>query len=380
MRRPTGTLVTVCALVAALLVTGFGRDGDRSAAEPPGELLLQPAAARGPDPFTRSAVIPTATAPATVSAVTRTPQRDATTPRSVSGGTPGLYGGTAGAGSCDVERQLADLTADRRKVNAFAQVASVSPASVPRHLRGLAPVVLRADTRVTDHGYRAGRASGFQAVLQPGTAVLVDTRGVPRVRCAGGNPLTPPRAPRDGGSVDGRPWPGYRPERVIVIAPAERPVTDITILDSVHGAWIERRIDHDCRYDHVVPLPLPEPSPPVAVPGEHPSDSASPGLSVGADPPGPARECHEDACLPISSVPWATPMPTPTTHPRTPAAPPPGTTTPEDPGTGIGPEAVPDTPDLPDGGGLIPDDPDDPDSPATRTGAVLDSPTHHFGV
>ncbi|PZT71125.1 hypothetical protein DN402_02310 [Streptomyces sp. SW4] len=62
--------------------------------------------------------------------------------------------------------------------------------------------MLRADTRVTGHGLRGGRPVGGQAVLQAGTAVLVDDRGVPRVRCAGGNPLTrrrrsgrtPPRA------------------------------------------------------------------------------------------------------------------------------------------------------------------------------------------
>ncbi|GHF01088.1 hypothetical protein GCM10018785_74850 [Streptomyces longispororuber] len=63
---------------------------------------------------------------------------------------------------------------------------------MPAYLRGLTPVVPRADTRVTGHGCRDGRATGHQAVLQARTAVLVDDRGLPRVRCACGNPLLPP--------------------------------------------------------------------------------------------------------------------------------------------------------------------------------------------
>ena len=58
----------------------------------------------------------------------------------------------------------------------------------PGYLRGLTSVVLRADTQVTNHGFRDARVTGFQSVLQAGTAVLVDNRGVPRVRCACGSP------------------------------------------------------------------------------------------------------------------------------------------------------------------------------------------------
>ncbi|EFH29027.1 MULTISPECIES: DUF6777 domain-containing protein [Streptomyces] len=201
MRTPTRTLVTACALAAALLVAGCGGAGDENSVEATGELFLQPAQAQGPSPFTRSAAT-------TAAPLTRTPRLDPTAPRTVSGGTPGLYGGTERVGSCDVPRQIVDLTADPSRTRAFAQVAGVSPAAVPDYLRGLAPVVLRADTRVTDHGYRGGKASGFQAVLQAGTAVLVDNRGVPRVRCACGNPLTPPVAMRSGAVVSGQPWSG----------------------------------------------------------------------------------------------------------------------------------------------------------------------------
>jgi hypothetical protein len=212
VRTPTQAVVTACALAAALLVAGCGGDGgdgDENNAGANGELFLQTAAAQGPRPFTRS----TATSATWVTSVTvpspltRTPQRASTTPRTVSGGTPGLYGGVERVASCDVARQIHDLAADRSRESAFARVEGVPPAGVPDFLRGLAPVVLRADTLVTDHGYRAGRVGGFQAVLQAGTAVLVDARGVPRVRCACGNPLTPPVAMRGGVVVGGGPWP-----------------------------------------------------------------------------------------------------------------------------------------------------------------------------
>ncbi len=112
--------------------------------------------------------------------------------RSFPGSTPGLYGGTRAVGSCDVGKQIGFLSSDPGKARSFAQAAGVPRAAVPDFLRGLTSVVLRADTQVTDHGFRDGRATSFQSVLQRGTAVLVDDRGVPRVRCAGGNPLNPP--------------------------------------------------------------------------------------------------------------------------------------------------------------------------------------------
>ncbi|MFJ6386379.1 DUF6777 domain-containing protein [Streptomyces sp. NPDC091972] len=349
MRRPTRTLATAGVLAAALIVAGCGRD--ESTGEPTGTLLLQPAAARGPNPFTPSA----ATAPPPL---TRTPHRDASAPRTLSGGTPGLYGGTARVGSCDVERQIRDLTADRRRTSAFARAAGVPPAAVPEHLRALAPVVLRADTRVTDHGYRDGRANGFQAVLQAGTAVLVDGRGVPRVRCAGGNPLTPPVAMRGGAVVEGRPWPGYRPDQVVEVSPGEQVVTDLTIIDLVDHSWIERRIGHDCRHDHVIPTTAPEPLPPEDLPG----DSASPDTPLGTHPPTPVPSLPYRPSPPstpdcASGRPYDDGCPTPTVPAAPPTVPPDGTrpTATEVSGTDLGPETVPDTPDLPDGGGLIPD-------------------------
>ena len=69
---------------------------------------------------------------------------------------------------------------------------NATPAGIGAYVDSLTPVVLTDDTLVTNHGYRDGHATTLPAVLQAGTAVMVDTLGVPRVKCNCGNPLTPP--------------------------------------------------------------------------------------------------------------------------------------------------------------------------------------------
>ncbi|MBG0850828.1 hypothetical protein I2W78_02890 [Streptomyces spinoverrucosus] len=427
MRTPTGTLVAACALSAALLTAGCGTEGGEVATAG-GELLLQPVRDQGPDPFTDS----TATSSATPAPVTRTPQSapaagsgpDLTAPatltgvRSYSGLTPGLYGGRARAGSCDVERQIRLLTADRGRAQAFARAAGVSEASIPGYLRGLTSAELRADTRVTNHGYRDGRATARQAVLQAGTAVLVDNRGVPRVRCACGNPLGAPVAMRGTPGSGGRAWAGYRPTEVIRVTPASQVITDITLDNVVDDTWIERRIGQDVRHDRVVPRPelrpdRPSPSRPRPQ-GSAPSDGASSAEGGEEAAPVPA-EPATGAATPTPEEP-VTGAATPTPEGDAPLLPPEGDAPllppesgapllpPEDSGTApslpaeptlqepveprapadeIGPETVPETPDLPDGGGLVPDDPDvsddvgDTDAPET-TDSILGSMTDLF--
>ncbi|MEV5531847.1 DUF6777 domain-containing protein [Streptomyces prunicolor] len=301
MRISTGTIATACALSATLLVAGCGGDGGKDT-KSSGEVFLQPVAAQGPDPFTDS----TATAPSTPPRVTRTPQSTPTgstpmrpTPtgtvsapsgrmRTVSGATPGLYGGTARSGSCDVERQVAYLTGDQAKARAFAQAEGISPGAIPGYLRGLTSVVLRADTQVTNHGFRDARVTGFQSVLQAGTAVLVDNRGVPRVRCACGNPLKAGAASGGAAGNSGRPWSGFRPAEVVVVTPAPQVITNITIINIVDNTWIQRPLGHrGPHHDHVVPrpphmtpTPTPTPTPSRTGPSPRPHDSgssASPG-------------------------------------------------------------------------------------------------------
>ncbi|QIB42263.1 DUF6777 domain-containing protein [Streptomyces aureoverticillatus] len=299
MRTSTRTWATALGISAALTVAGCsGSDSDgqekKQNADSGRELFLQPVAAQGPDPFTDSTARDTGSPPP----VTRSQQpspSDSSPPadqglRSLAGGTPGLYGGTQRVGSCDVGLQIRFLTAEPARARAFAGAAGIAQDGIPAYLRGLTPVVLRADTRVTNHGYRDGRATAYQSVLQAGTAVLVDDRGLPRVRCACGNPLKPPVAFRNTPSHSGQPWSGYRPTKVIVVTPAPRPINVIVIVNIVNNTWIERKTgDHHGEDDHTVPPPDPTSTPPTdsADPDESgdPSDSTDPtDPSDSADP------------------------------------------------------------------------------------------------
>jgi hypothetical protein len=108
--------------------------------------------------------------------------------------------------------------------------SQVGVAQIRDYVFELTPVILRADTWVTNHGYSNGRPTPIQSVLQAGTAVLVDSYGVPRVKCYCGNPLLPSR--RFPPVYTGPPWPGFNPGKVIVI---EQSVTiiDVFVLTNV---------------------------------------------------------------------------------------------------------------------------------------------------
>ncbi|MCB5912100.1 DUF6777 domain-containing protein [Streptomyces pinistramenti] len=237
--------VAVAVLAAVLVLTVFlTRPGhDEDILPGPGEVLLQPAAAPGPSPFTEStatsaAAAPTPTAPP--AAPPGTPPGGTGTVRSVQGSAPGLYGGTRSTASCDVARQIGLLTGDRAKTTAFGDLAGVDDAAVPGYLRALTPVALRRDTRVTNHGFTGGEAFAYQSVLQAGTAVLVDAHGLPRVRCACGNPLTPPVALKKAPATTGEAWPAYRPSDVVVVQQTSAMVDTFVLLDPATGHWFAR--------------------------------------------------------------------------------------------------------------------------------------------
>nr|WP_248297238.1 DUF6777 domain-containing protein [Streptomyces sp. S1D4-11] len=425
---PARAFVMACALSAALLVAGCGGRGGESAASGAdgGEVFLQPVVSGGRDPFTASTAadspfitrMPYPAAPANRGSAPRGV-------RSFPGSTPGLYGGTRAVGSCDVEKQIGFLSSDPGRARSFAQAAGVPQAAVPDFLRGLTSVVLRADTQVTDHGFRDGRATSFQSVLQRGTAVLVDNRGVPRVRCAGGNPLNPPVVSRTTPGTQGQPWSGFRPGNVVVVTPASTAIRNITIIDIADNRWIERRIGDDGHRDVVLRPPVSAASPgrrigtsPSTSPGaspstvpeqsprtgpfadEPPSDCVTPTLTVTPDgtpgmrdggAPTEAPVAAVSDCLPPTTTAPPTAPPTVPPTPRPDISPPPlapktpaPTSTendrnvPRDPlapldpsEEEIGPDTVPEIPDLPDGGGLIPDESPDADT-------VFDAPTDVF--
>ncbi|MEW5654169.1 DUF6777 domain-containing protein [Streptomyces cinereoruber] len=330
--------------------TGAGSAG-RPVAAPAQDVLLQSAAAPGPDPFTASTVRNTARP----SDPPRPPEGQRA--REVAGSTPGLYGGTRAVGSCDVERQVSLLTGDTKKARAFAEAAGVPEAGVADWLRGLTPVALRVDTRVTGHGYRGGRATAHQAVLQTGTAVLVDQYGSPRVRCAGGNPLRAPAGDR-GGVYVGVPWDAFDPDHVVVVRPTGTVVTSLVIVNATDRSWIERRTGSDGEEDR---KPAVEPScdPDACIlegsgtPEPDASGPATPAPSTPdrSTPPEPVPPPQDPPVpdAPTGPDPYTEPAPDPYTDPDTlpdpsaePPVPPDGELPPEEL---FPPEPVPDQPD-----------------------------------
>lgn len=305
--RPHVTALAAGALASVLLLAGCssaegGGDygADRATTAPAAkEVVLQPVAAQGPDPFTASTAKATAP-PASAPLETPAPGATAGTVREVTGSTPGLYGGTRSVASCDVEQQVAFFAGDRAKARAFAEAAGVPETSLAGWLRGLTPVVLRADTRATGHGYRDGGATTFQSVLQAGTAVLVDQYGAPRVRCACGNPLRSPVTVQ-GAAHKGKPWGGYHPDRVVVIRPTTTVVTSLVIVNVVDNTWIERKTGTDGERDtrpSVIPpcdpaacdltgtpTPVPSPSVPDSSPPSGDSTAPAPPESDSSPPP-----------------------------------------------------------------------------------------------
>ncbi|WP_405436763.1 hypothetical protein OG373_07070 [Streptomyces avidinii] len=337
------------------------------------EVYLQPVASAGPDPFTPSS----ATAE---SAPVQPPLPNATGQgiRTVNAATPGLYGGTQRLGSCDVEQQVRFLTADDAKARAFAEASNIEAAKIPEFLRGLTPVVLRADTRVTNHAFRDGGADGFQSVLQAGTAVLVDEHGMPRVRCGCGNPLASPRAAKGSPVHKGDPWSGYQANQVVVIEPTTHVINNLVIVNIADNTWIERKRGDDGAQDRP-PKALPAfdpaagiPDGPLTPPGTTTGDpcrsQAAPVAPNAAPGPVPGEtDCPADPQAPPSSPGQTRPQ-----NPEVPSNPtarpqqqPPSGTLPADPESGMPPldPGEPGYPMEPDGSAPLPNDSVDPYNP-----------------
>ncbi|MEU9054853.1 DUF6777 domain-containing protein [Streptomyces sp. NPDC048384] len=298
-------VVVAAVILSVVLSRGDGGDGGTGTSAD-GEVFLQAAGKTGPDPFTESTATDSSAPPATPTQATESAPSNAV--RGVDGGAPGLYGGTRSTAACDVEKQIEYLRAAPDKNRAFASVARVDADDVPAYLRALTPVQLRLDTRVTNHGYRDGAATRYQAVLQSGTAVLVDDRGVPRVRCACGNPLTPPVAQQGTLERTGDSWPSYRSSNVVVVVPSTTVINVFVIFDDERDEWVARERGDDGDKDKKTDRPA-KPSPSVSV----------------STPTSPSPPSSPPTTTPESSTPETSPPEPPTTEPESsePPAPPP---------------------------------------------------------
>lgn len=223
-RRPL--LPIAAAVLVAIAVGGFVLLGGSE--EAGAEVILQPSASAGTDPFTDSIANSKV---AVESGGYEQLAADSAAVESISGSAPGLYGGTGKEAVCDPAALVAFLDENPDKAAAFASVVGVKPKQIADYVSSLTPVLLREDTRVTNHGFIDGQANGFDAVLEAGTAVLVDDRGVPRVRCACGNPLSEP-APTDATpDYTGEAWDGFDDQRLLAVTPAEQQLDSLELVD-----------------------------------------------------------------------------------------------------------------------------------------------------
>ena len=164
------------------------------------------------------------------------PDRGTVLSGNVAADAPGLFSGQ-GHEICDQGRIGAALGADPARAAAWGEQADVGSADVGSHVAGLTPIVLRSDTAVTQHGYRDGGSVDYPAILQRGTAVLVNQVGQPVAKCAGGNPLTSPETTGSGepSGYVGPAWPGFSPSSTTVIRAAVNPIDVFTVVDPTSG-------------------------------------------------------------------------------------------------------------------------------------------------
>ena len=258
------------AAVAVVTTSGSGGGGGTPSAS---EVFLAPAGRSGANPFMApaSGTNPSADAIRLLAAANLHPPTGAltaaaggagtssTTPGlqggvTVSGGTVGLYGGTMRLSTCDPSQMTSYLAANPDKAAAWASVEGISVSDIPGYISRLTSVVLRVDTSVTNHGFINGRATTIPEVLQAGTAVLVDTYGIPRARCFCGNPLTPPTALSAAPTYSGTQWPGFSPVTVAVVVAAPAPIgPNITVVDVNSGKPFLRPVGSSGSQDRPAP-------------------------------------------------------------------------------------------------------------------------------
>lgn len=136
----------------------------------------------GPNPFTEPAVVSSAIA----------------APTSVTPGLPGVAPGSSparvpGPGECDQQLLIGLLNQRPEAKAAWGEAFKFAPGEVESYIRGLVPVLLNRDVRVTGFGFKQGKTEPIQAILAAQSALLINSAGEPVVRCYGGNPLGPPR-------------------------------------------------------------------------------------------------------------------------------------------------------------------------------------------
>jgi hypothetical protein len=261
MRRPRVAVVVLFAVAAFLAgacskSSGSSGAGNRTSPKP-GDVFLEAFDDVGPNTFTQSvalaAVPPVAAGSATGGSSTQGL-------RSVAGTTAGLYAGSGSQQACDATTGANALLDHADKAQAWVDAlngdadltwsggSKLAVEDVSTYVGELTSVILQSDTRVTDHGFSGGRAKAFQAVLERGTAVMIDTLGEPRVRCASFSPLTAP-APASSPTYRGTPWDGFDKTKLVVVTAGGREADTFRVVDIHTHKQIEIVAGQSCLCD-----------------------------------------------------------------------------------------------------------------------------------
>ena len=235
-----------------------------------GEVYRESTTDPGHDPFSGTVVV--GNPPGTKS---QTPMgaTGGTVP-TISGDVPALYGGSRNEHVCDRQKLISFLQQHPDKAAAWAGVLGVSAADIATYIATLTPMQLRADTRVTNHGFVDGHATSLQSVLQAGTAVLADAHGRPRVKCGCGNPLLDPIATPVTPVYTGDAWPDFSPRNVSAVAAATIQVDRFVVYDLRTGETFYRPSGTDGDQDQpTTPPAVATTAPPSPSPSHSPSHS-----------------------------------------------------------------------------------------------------------
>jgi hypothetical protein len=238
-----------------------------TAATDPGANAFMPPAA--PPPPTDTQPPPTLQAQGDGTAVATQP---------LPGDRDGLYGGTDNNADADPDKMITFLGANPAQAGGFVEVLNSDPTvywsggrpltvtDIPIYLHELTPVVLRLDTRITNHGFDGTHTTALQSVFQRGTAVLVDAHGVPRVRGLSGNPLTAPIALRGAPKLLGPAWPGYHPGALAEVLATTAAIANFVLVDVVTGKPFNRPVGTTGAGDTPHTQPVAEPAPATSTP------------------------------------------------------------------------------------------------------------------
>ncbi len=278
--RASVAVVGVSIVMVGVLGCGGG-GGSTSAAgvKGPSEVAAAPVSTSGANPFTPKvgSDTPGVLPPSGAVSSSGGPVR-------YSAALPGLYGGTRNYSTCDASKLVDFLERSPAKAAAWAATLGIRTTQIRAYVSGLTDVILRTDTRVTNHGYVNGVADPIQSVLEAGTAVFVNKYGEPVVKCYCGNPLTPPvlyTTPVYTGPL----WGGFSPTQITIINQSTTIINQYTLYDPTNGMEFTRTPGahgHDGPYTGATGTTTqPQPTTPTPTsPGSTPTQPSAPATTA----------------------------------------------------------------------------------------------------